>query len=130
MVRHNRVDVPSILHYKWLDTNKYPFFESCFAHPNSTNLSLDDLLPKHRHNLGMSHGFPWLPIETYFARLGYTRFWPTILYKYYTGGNNYYTIQYLYQYYTNFFGGFIHAYIYSKWDKTLYNRNGDKKCSI
>ena len=39
------------------------------------------------------------------ARLSYTRFWPTILYQYYTEGNNYYTIQYLYQYYTNFYEG-------------------------
>ena len=37
-------------------------------------------------------------------RLGYTRFWPTILYQYYTGGKTYYTILYLYQYYTNFWG--------------------------
>ena len=43
------------------------------------------------------------------ARLGYTRFWPTILYQYYTGGKTYYTILYLYQYYTNFWGGLLMA---------------------
>ena len=41
------------------------------------------------------------------------------------------TITILYNTYTNtipiFFGGFIHAYIYSKWDKTLYNRRHEKR---
>ena len=41
-------------------------------------------------------------VDGWTARLGYTRFWPTILYQYYTGGKTYYTILYLYQYYTSF----------------------------
>ena len=44
-------------------------------------------------------------------------FWDTL----YTEGNNYYTILYLYQYYTNFFGGFIHAYM---------NKSSEKKIGI
>ena len=49
------------------------------------------------------------PLLSYVVRLGYTRFWPTILYQYYTGGKTYYTILYLYQYYTNFLGGLFMA---------------------
>ena len=60
------------------------------------------------------------------ARLGYTRFWPSILYQYYTGGNYYYTIQYLYQYYTNFIGGFVHRCVYSSKKIKLKNIKGIK----
>ena len=55
------------------------------------------------------------------ARLGYTRFWPSILYQYYTDLNYYYTIQYIYQYYTNFIGGFVHRCVYSSKKTKLKN---------
>ena len=63
-------------------------------------------------------------------RLGYTRFWQTILYQYYTGQNIYYTILYLYQYYTNFLEWFPGMqWIHSTWENPFENEKGVKTLS-
>ena len=65
----------------------------------------------------------------YASSLGYTRFWPTILYQYYTGGKTYYTILYLYQYYTNFWGVLFMALCFLHGTNPFKNVRGIKTLS-
>ena len=64
------------------------------------------------------------------SRMGYTRFWPTILYQYYTEGNNHYTIQYQYQYYTNFSRGVCACMLVRYMGQKLLKSKGNQHYTI
>ena len=96
------------------------------------------IIAKLNSNFNFNFNLNWVEFSITFVlsdhpppRLGYTRFWQTILYQYYTGQNIYYTILYLYQYYTNFLEWFPGMqWIHSTWEKPFENEKGVKTLSF